>query len=229
MDAGEVRGGGGWCCPEDGWRGPCAHLLALASAVGAAERLARARELSSAGLRGLGVLLEAGDPWAQGVLEDLLGADGESPARPVAPVDVEGAAVLGGLVPAGFTRTSPLPAEDADADPDADRSSGTDRPSGTGTDGPAGRPPGTGDGSAAAEDAAGTDHPSDAAADTDADAAADTDVDGDGEGLVDGGPAWSRALRRRVSEVFDPAVADNGAGSLGVGVGVLAGMRGGAD
>ncbi|MCK6212767.1 13E12 repeat family protein, partial [Georgenia sp. EYE_87] len=126
-------------------------------------------------------------------------------------------------------RTSPLPAEDADADPDADRSSGTDRPSGTGTDGPAGRPPGTGDGSAAAEDAAGTDHPSDAAADTDADAAADTDVDGDGEGLVDGGPAWSRALRRRVSEVFDPAVADNGAGSLGVGVGVLAGMRGGAD
>ncbi|MCK6210921.1 hypothetical protein KZX45_10235, partial [Georgenia sp. EYE_87] len=205
MDAGEVRGGGGWCCPEDGWRGPCAHLLALASAVGAAERLARARELSSAGLRGLGVLLEAGDPWAQEVLEDLLGADGESPARPVAPVDVEGTAVLGGLVPAGFTRTSPLPAEEAvagtGADADAD-AAGTDRASGADAD---------------------------ADADVDADRLSDADADGDGEGFVDGGPAWSRALRRRVSEVFDPAVADNGAGSLGVGVGVLAGMRGGAD
>ncbi|MCK6212559.1 hypothetical protein KZX45_18640 [Georgenia sp. EYE_87] len=178
-------GGGGWCCPEDGWHGPCAHLLALASAVGAEERLARARELSATGLRGLGVLLEAGDPWAQEVLEDLLGADGESPARPVAPVDVEGAAVLGGLVPAGFTRTSPLPTEERVTDSGAGAAHPSAHPSGTGTG------IGTGDADADAEadagDGAGERHLGDVP---------------DGEGLVDGGPAWSRALRRRVSEVL---------------------------
>ncbi|WP_418607142.1 hypothetical protein [Georgenia sp. SUBG003] len=49
MTEGGVRGGGGWCCPQDGWRGPCAHLRALAGRARAEERLARARELSAVG------------------------------------------------------------------------------------------------------------------------------------------------------------------------------------
>ncbi|WP_345044222.1 hypothetical protein, partial [Georgenia daeguensis] len=180
-------GGGGWCCSEDGRHGPCRHLRAFAAEQRAAERLARADELSSAGLQGLGVLLEAGDPWAQGVLEELLGPDDEPAAGPVASDDVEGFAVLAGLAPAGFTRTSALPAE-APAETDA----------------------GTAEADAGAAEVAG-------------DGAGAPDP----EGFVGGGPAWSRALRRRVSEVFDPAVAGEGAASLGVGV--LAGMRGGAD
>ncbi|WP_345043182.1 DUF222 domain-containing protein, partial [Georgenia daeguensis] len=225
MSRGGVRGAGGWCCPEDGRHGPCRHLRAFAAEQRAAERLARAHELSSAGLQGLGVLLEAGDPWAQGVLEELLGPDDEAPRAPGA--DTEGSAVLAGLAPAGFTRTSALPAEESAAgelDAAAVSSAGSDDPVGT---------------------AAGVVVTADAVADSDAGAAtveAVTDADAgaaeaaddgagapDPEGFVGGGPAWSRALRRRVLEVFDPVVAGEGAASLGVGVGVLAGMRGGAD
>ncbi|WP_425554622.1 hypothetical protein, partial [Georgenia daeguensis] len=219
MSRGGVRGAGGWCCPEDGRHGPCRHLRAFAAEQRAAERLARAHELSSAGLQGLGVLLEAGDPWAQGVLEELLGPDDEAPRAPGA--DAEGSAVLAGLAPAGFTRTSALPAVEsaaAELDAAAGSSAGSDDPVGT---------------------AAGVVVTADAAADSDAGAVSSAssddpsgtgaDLDADAEGFVGGGPAWSRALRRRVSEVFDPAVAGGGVGGLGVGVGVLAGMRGGAD
>jgi hypothetical protein len=80
------------------------------------ERLTRAGELAGMGLQGLGVLLEAGDPWAQEVLEELIGPDDAPVTGPVAPADAEGAAVLAGLAPAGFTRLGELPAATEEAD-----------------------------------------------------------------------------------------------------------------
>ncbi|PFG38530.1 uncharacterized protein DUF222 [Georgenia soli] len=135
--------------------------------------MARARELSTVGLAGLGVLLEAGDPWAQEVLADLIGPD-DSPATATPTRDAEGAAVLAGLAPAGFTRAGALPDDDAGHGNDA-----ADEP-GTGTGGTACQVAGAGD-----------------AADGDADG----DGVGAAEGVR---PAWSRALRRRMETVFDP-------------------------
>ncbi|PFG39692.1 uncharacterized protein DUF222 [Georgenia soli] len=159
--------------------------------------MARARELSTVGLAGLGVLLEAGDPWAQEVLADLIGPD-DSPATATPTCDGEGGAVLAGLAPAGFTRTGALPDDDAGHGNDA-----ADEP-GTGTGGTACQVAGAGDPTG------------------DTDASGESDAD-DAEGV---GPAWSRALRRRMETVFDPG---EDVSVLGVGIAALAGMRAGAD
>ncbi|PFG39294.1 uncharacterized protein DUF222 [Georgenia soli] len=157
--------------------------------------MARARELSTVGLAGLGVLLEAGDPWAQEVLADLIGPD-EDPGPAAPTCDGEGAAVLAGLAPAGFTRTGPLPDDDAAAPPHT--------------------PPGADETDETADTADAVDAAPDAAG-ADADDAVDAE---------EVGPAWSRALRRRMETVFDPG---EDVSVLGVGIAALAGMRAGPD